>query len=118
MKKVEAIIRPERLDVVKGALDSDGITSMTISEVRGRGEQRGISLQYRGKAIRVDLLPKVKLEIVVEDAVLQRCIRTIAKIAWTGKPGDGKIFVMPVETCIKIRELGAPSDEEEAAVEA
>jgi nitrogen regulatory protein P-II 1 len=113
MKKVEAIVRPEKLDAVKAALDSEGIVSMTISEVRGRGEQRGIPLQYRGKAIRVDLLPKVKLEMAVDDGSLEKCIRTIAKTAWTGRPGDGKIFVLPVEACMKIREKGAIQDDGE-----
>ncbi len=106
MKKVEAIIRPERFEQVKKALEEAGYTAMTVYEVRGRGEQRGIELQYRGATIRVDLIPKVKIEIVLDnDEDVERVVRIIAENARTGRPGDGRIFIIPVERSIRIRTL-------------
>jgi len=106
VKKVEAIIRPERFEQVKKALEEAGYTAMTVYEVRGRGEQRGIELQYRGATIRVDLIPKVKIEIVLEsDEDVERVVRIIAENARTGRPGDGRIFIIPVERSIRIRTL-------------
>ncbi len=103
MKKVEAIIRPEKLEDVKKALEEKGIVAMTITEVRGRGEQKGIKLQFRGRTMDVDLLPKVKIEIVVEDSRVDTVIKTIADSARTGRFGDGKIFVIPVEKSVRVR---------------
>ena len=103
MKKVEAIIRPEKLDAVKRALEEIGCIGMTVSEVRGRGRQRGIVHQWRGREYRVDLLPKVKLEIVVGDELVERVIGTIIESARTGSIGDGKIFVVPVEEVVRVR---------------
>jgi len=103
MKKVEAIIRPERLEHVKRTLEDKGFVAMTVSEVRGRGEQKGITLQFRGRTMEVDLLPKVKIEMVVDDDVVDAVIDTIVKAARTGKYGDGKIFVIPVEKAVRVR---------------
>ena len=102
--KVEAIIRQERLDAVKKALEEAGFPAMTVYEVRGRGEQRGVQLEYRGHVVHVDLLPKVKLEIVVasmEEA--ERAARVIMEAARTGRPGDGRVFITPVLKVYKIR---------------
>ena len=103
MKKVEAIIRPEKFDQVKKALEEHGYTAMTVTEVRGRGEQRGITLQFRGRSITVDLLPKIKIEIVAEDKDVEEIVRIIMENARTGRPGDGRIFVIPVEGAYRIR---------------
>jgi nitrogen regulatory protein P-II 1 len=103
MKKVEAIIRPERLDAVKHALEEIGCIGMTVSEVRGRGRQRGVVHQWRGREYRVDLLPKVKLEIVLGDEMVEKVIQTIVESARTGSIGDGKIFVVPVEEVVRVR---------------
>jgi nitrogen regulatory protein P-II 1 len=103
MKMVKAIIKPERFEFVKKALEDKGYIGMTISEVKGRGEQKGIVLQYRGKLMSVDMLPKVQIEIVIRDENLDDLIATITGAARTGKIGDGKIFVMPVEKTIRIR---------------
>ena len=103
MKLVKAIIKPERFEFVKQALEDNGFAGMTISEVKGRGEQKGISLQYRGKTMSVDMLPKVQLEIVVRDSMADELIALIMQAARTGKIGDGKIFVLPVERAIRIR---------------
>jgi len=103
MKKIEAIIRPERLEQVKKALEEKGFVAMTVSEVKGRGEQKGITLQFRGRTMEVDLLPKVKIEIVVSDDAVDAVIETIASAARTGKYGDGKIFVIPVEKAVRVR---------------
>jgi len=101
--KVETIIRPERLDKVKNALEEKGFVSMTVTEGTGRGEQKGIKLQYRGRYIEVDLLPKVKIELVVEDEDVDVLIETISTAARTGKFGDGRIFVIPVARSVRIR---------------
>lgn len=103
MKLVKAIIKPERFEFVKKALEEKGFKGMTITEVKGRGEQKGISLEYRGGLMTVDLLPKVQIEIVVKTEDLDLLIATISESAKTGKIGDGKIFVIPVEKAIRIR---------------
>lgn len=103
MKMVKAIIKPERFEFVKKALEDKGFISMTISEVKGRGEQKGITLQYRGGLMTVDLLPKIQLEIVVKDKDLESLVEALVESARTGKIGDGKIFVIPVDKSIRIR---------------
>ncbi len=103
MKKIEALIRPERLDQVKKALEEKGIVGMTVIEVLGRGEQKGIKLQYRGRTVEVDLLPKIKLELFVSDEEVDAVMKTICEAGRTGKPGDGRIFVLPVEKSGKVR---------------
>jgi nitrogen regulatory protein P-II 1 len=103
MKMVKAIIKPERFEFVKKALEDKGFIGMTISEVKGRGEQKGITLQYRGGLMTVDLLPKIQLEIVIRDSDVDTIVVTITEAARTGKIGDGKIFIMPVEKSIRIR---------------
>ena len=103
MKKLEAIIQPFKLDEVKEALKAIGIDGMTISEVRGHGRQKGHKEVYRGQEYNVDLLPKVKLEMVVTDDRSEEVIRTIVAAARTGKIGDGKIFVFDVGEAIRIR---------------
>jgi nitrogen regulatory protein P-II 1 len=103
MKLIKAIIKPERFEFVKKALEDKGFNGMTITEVKGRGEQKGITLEYRGGLMTVDMLPKIQLEIVVRDSEEDLLISTIMESARTGKIGDGKIFVMPVEKSIRIR---------------
>ena len=103
MKKIEAIIQPFKLDEVKEALKGIGIDGMTISEVRGHGRQKGHKEVYRGQEYNVDLLPKVKLEVVLPDVLVNRAVDAILKSAKTGKIGDGKIFLSRVEEAIRIR---------------
>lgn len=103
MKLVKAIIRPERFEFVKKALEDKGFNGMTITEVSGRGEQKGISLEYRGGLMKVDLLPKIQIELVVRDTDVDTLIDTISGSARTGKIGDGRIFVLPVERTLRIR---------------
>jgi nitrogen regulatory protein P-II 1 len=103
MKKIEAIIQPFKLDEVKEALKSIGVDGMTINDVRGHGRQKGHKEVYRGQEYNVDLLPKVKIELVVPDARCEECLRTLAAAARTGKIGDGKIFVYEVAEAIRIR---------------
>jgi nitrogen regulatory protein P-II 1 len=103
MKKVEAIIKPFKLDDVRAALSEAGVTGLTVTEVKGFGRQKGHTELYRGAEYVVDFLPKVKLEAVVADDVVDRCIEVIASAARTGKIGDGKIFVYPVTEVIRIR---------------
>jgi nitrogen regulatory protein P-II 1 len=103
MKKIEAIIQPFKLDEVKEALKAIGIDGMTISEVRGHGRQKGHTEVYRGQEYNVDLLPKVKLELVVPEGRLEEVIRMLVSAARTGKIGDGKIFVYDVAEAIRIR---------------
>ena len=103
MKMIKAIIKPERFEFVKKALEEKGFNGMTITEVKGRGEQKGITLEYRGGQYIVDLLPKIQLEIVVRDTDVDILITIITDSARTGKIGDGKIFVLPVEKSIRIR---------------
>jgi nitrogen regulatory protein P-II 1 len=100
---IQAVIRQERLDAVKKALEGNGFVAMTVFEVKGRGEQKGIQLEYRGKMVEVDLLPKTKIELVVDDRDADSVIATIKAAARTGKIGDGKIFVMPVEKVVRVR---------------
>jgi nitrogen regulatory protein P-II 1 len=103
MTKLEAIIQPNRFDVVKQALIDIGVEGMTISEVRGHGRQKGHKESYRGGEYSVDLLPKVKIELVLQDNLVQTAVDTILKTAATGKIGDGKIFLYKVEEAIRIR---------------
>ncbi|MBM3725027.1 MAG: P-II family nitrogen regulator [Acidobacteria bacterium] len=103
MKKVEAIIQPFKMEEVKEALKSLGVDGMTISEVRGHGRQKGHKEVYRGQEYTVDLLPKVKIEMVISDARLDEVTRALAGAARTGKIGDGKIFVYDVAEAIRIR---------------
>ncbi len=103
MKMIIAIIRPERLDVVRRALEEIGIDSMTVSEVRGRGVQKGVTQEYRGQPVIVDYLPKVKLEIVIHEVPTDSVIDAIVETAATGQIGDGKIFVLPVEDAVRVR---------------
>jgi nitrogen regulatory protein P-II 1 len=103
MKKIEAIIQPHKLDEVKDALIKIGVSGMTISEVRGHGRQKGHTEVYRGAEYKVDLLPKVKLEMVVPSANVSQIIETLTAAARSGKIGDGKIFVSSLEDVIRIR---------------
>jgi nitrogen regulatory protein P-II 1 len=103
MKKVEAIIREEKLDAVKRALEEKSYFGMTVSEVSGRGKQKGIPLQWRVGEYRVDLLPKLKIELVVLDEDVSVVIDAIVRKARTGELGDGKIFVMPVDHVVRVR---------------
>ena len=103
MKKIEAIIKPFKLDEVREALSDIGVTGLTVSEVKGFGRQKGHTELYRGAEYVVDFLPKVKVEIVVGDDAVELAIDSIVKAAHTGKIGDGKIFVMPVEQVVRIR---------------
>ncbi len=103
MKMIMAVIRPERFEKVMEELEREGFIALTASEVKGRGEQKGIKLQFRGGTMEVDLLDKVKIEIVAEDEEVERVIEIITSSARTGKIGDGKIFVIPVEMSVRIR---------------
>ncbi len=103
MKKVEAIIKPFKLEEVKDALGDVGIEGMTVTEVKGFGRQKGHTEIYRGSEYTVDFLPKIKLELVVPDGSVEAAVGAIIKAAKTGKIGDGKIFVSPVEQAIRIR---------------
>jgi nitrogen regulatory protein P-II 1 len=103
MKMIKAIIKPERFEIVKKALEEKGVTGMTVTEVQGRGEQKGITLEYRGKPMVVDMLPKIQIEIVIRDKEIDEVITTIIGAAKTGQIGDGKIFVLPVDTAIRVR---------------
>ena len=103
MKKIEAIIRPFKLDDVREALTEIGVKGMTITEVKGYGRQKGHTEMYRGSEYTIDFLPKVMLEIVSSDDMVERIVSTIIKAARTGQVGDGKIFILPVEDVIRIR---------------
>jgi nitrogen regulatory protein P-II 1 len=103
MKKIEAIIKPFKLDDVKEALTGIGVIGMTVSEVRGFGRQKGHTELYRGGEYTIDFLPKIKVEVVVPDHLLSKVVEIIGAAAKTGNIGDGKIFVQPVETAIRIR---------------
>jgi nitrogen regulatory protein P-II 1 len=103
MKKVEAIIKPFKLDEVKEALSSIGVQGLTVTEVKGFGRQKGHTELYRGAEYVVDFLPKVKLEIIVSDDLAGQVVETIERSARTGRIGDGKIFVMPMEEVVRIR---------------
>ena len=112
MKKIEAIIKPFKLDEVREALSEIGVTGLTVAEVKGFGRQKGHTELYRGAEYVVDFLPKVKIEVVVKNADVERCIEAIVKAAKTGKIGDGKIFVTTVEQVVRIR----TGETDEAAV--
>ncbi|MBL9169776.1 MAG: P-II family nitrogen regulator [Verrucomicrobiales bacterium] len=103
MKKLEAIIKPFKLDDVKEALAAVGVEGMTVTEVKGFGRQKGHTEIYRGSEYTVDFLPKIKLELVVADNVVDDAVKAIVKAAKTGKIGDGKVFVSPIENAIRIR---------------
>lgn len=103
MQKIEAVIQPSRLDAVKDALVEAGISGITIFEARGHGRQKGHTEFYRGREYAVDLLPKVKLEIVVADSMLEAAIQAITSAARTGRIGDGKIFISRIDEAIRIR---------------
>ncbi|MGK0382656.1 MAG: nitrogen regulatory protein P-II 1 [Flavobacteriales bacterium] len=103
MKKIEAVIKPFKLDDVREALSEVGVNGMTVTEVKGFGRQKGHTELYRGAEYNVDFLPKVKVELIVADEQVERCIEAIMKTAQTGKIGDGKIFVYEVERVIRIR---------------
>lgn len=112
MKKLEAIVQPFKLDSVKDALVAIGVDGMTLSEVRGHGRQKGHSETYRGQEYNVDLLPKVKVEVVIPDARAEEVLTKMAAAARTGKIGDGKIFVYEVDQAIRIRN----GDRDDAAI--
>ncbi|HQP31599.1 MAG TPA: P-II family nitrogen regulator [Deltaproteobacteria bacterium] len=103
MKKIEAVIKPFKLDDVKDALNRLGIKGMTISEVKGYGRQKGHKEIYRGAEYMVDLIPKIKIEIVLEDSLVEQAVQTIMVSARTDKIGDGKIFILPVDDVIRVR---------------
>lgn len=103
MQKIEAVIQPSRLDAVKDALVEIGVSGMTIFEARGHGRQKGHTEFYRGREYSVDLLPKVKIELVVMDNMLERAVEAITQAARTGKIGDGKIFISRIDEAIRIR---------------
>ncbi|MFW0777172.1 MAG: P-II family nitrogen regulator [Rickettsiales bacterium] len=103
MKKIEALIKPFKLDDVKEALQEAGLQGITITEARGFGRQKGHTEQYRGAEYVVDFLPKIKIEVVAEDAMVDQIVDAIVRAAYSGKIGDGKIFVMPIEDVVRIR---------------
>ena len=103
MKKIEAIIKPFKLDEVKEALHEVGVSGITVTEAKGFGRQKGHTELYRGAEYVVDFLPKVKLEVVVSDSLVERTVEAITNAAQTGRIGDGKIFVIPIETAVRIR---------------
>ncbi|MFQ5619570.1 MAG: P-II family nitrogen regulator [Rhodospirillales bacterium] len=103
MKKIEAVIKPFKLDEVKEALHDIGLQGITVLEAKGFGRQKGHTELYRGAEYVVDFLPKVKIELVVDDQLLERAIEAIQRAAYTGRIGDGKIFVCPVEEAIRVR---------------
>ena len=103
MKRIEAVVRPHKLGDVKDALNQVGVSGLTVYEVKGYGRQKGHTELYRGAEYNVDFLPKVKIEVVVEDSAVTSVVEAITKSAHSGKIGDGKIFVSPVEDAIRIR---------------
>ena len=103
MKKIEAIIKPFKLDEVREGLSEVGITGLTVTEVKGFGRQKGHTELYRGAEYVVDFLPKIKVEVVLADDIVDQAVEAIVKAAHTGKIGDGKIFVLPVEDAVRIR---------------
>jgi nitrogen regulatory protein P-II 1 len=103
MKRIEAIIRPERLEQVRRALDKVGYSGLMISEIEGHGKQKGVVQQWRGEKYRVELLPKIRIEIIAKDSEVPNIVKTIIDSAKTGEIGDGKIFISPVEDAIRIR---------------
>jgi len=103
MKKIEAIVRSEKIEDLREALDAIGFSSMTLTEVKGRGAQKGITLEWRVGEYRVEFIPKVKVEIVATDENAEKIVKIIQEVCSTGKVGDGKIFILPVEEVIRIR---------------
>jgi nitrogen regulatory protein P-II 1 len=103
MKKIEAIIRSEKLEELREALDAKGLSAMTVTEVKGRGAQKGITLEWRVGEYRVEFIPKIKVELVVNAKVVDQVVETILSVCSTGKVGDGKIFISPVEEVVRIR---------------
>jgi nitrogen regulatory protein P-II 1 len=118
MKKVEAIIRSERLQPVQDALDEIGVSGLTVTEVMGCGRQKGYTEQYRGSRVNISLLPKIKVEAVVPDEVVDRVIDGVVAAAYTGETGDGRLFVSPIEQAVRIRtgERGEETVRHEAPV--
>jgi nitrogen regulatory protein P-II 1 len=110
MKKVESIVRPHLLDAVKTALQEVGVVGMTVSEVKGFGRQKGHTETYRGSEYKVDFLPKVKIEVVLPDELVEKAVEAVLKTAKTGKFGDGKIFISDLEGAVRIR-TGERGDE-------
>jgi nitrogen regulatory protein P-II 1 len=110
MKKIEAIIRPEKVESVKNALEEIGILGMTVIQVSGRGRQKGIALQWRAGEYRVDFLQKVKIDVILEDSECSAAVDVICRAARTGKEGDGMIFVLPVEEAIRVRTNGVNTE--------
>ena len=103
MKKIEAILRPERLTIVKDALEELGYPGMTVTDVKGHGAQRGITEQWRGRTFRVDLLSKVKIELIVAESEVEKIVQCIIKESQTGSIGDGKIFLSNIEDVVRVR---------------
>ena len=103
MKKIEAIIRSEKLEDLREALDAKGLSSMTVTEVKGRGAQKGITLEWRVGEYRVEFIPKIKVELVVDDSNVDKAVEVILSVCSTGKVGDGKILISPVEEVVRIR---------------
>ena len=103
MKKIEVIIRPEKLEAVRSALENVGYTGLMITEIEGHGKQKGVVQQWRGEKYKVDFLPKIKIEIVVKDDKVESIIKTIIDNAKTGEIGDGKIFIYSIDNAIRIR---------------
>lgn len=103
MKKIEAIIRPEKLYLLRDKLDQKGFSGMTVTEVKGRGKQKGVRLQWRAGDYKVEFLQKIKLEMVVEDKDADGVVDIICEVAQTGEAGDGKIFIYPVEDVVRVR---------------
>ena len=118
MKKVEAIIRSERLQPVQDALDELGVSGLTVTEVMGCGRQKGYTEQYRGSRVNISLLPKLKVESVVSDEIVDRVIDGVVAAAYTGETGDGRLFVSPIEQAVRIRtgERGEETVRHEAPV--
>jgi nitrogen regulatory protein P-II 1 len=110
MKKIEAIVRPEKVEAVKNALEEIGILGMTVIQVSGRGRQKGIALQWRAGEYRVDFLQKVKIDVILEDYECDTAVEAICRAARTGKEGDGMIFVLPIEAAIRVRTNGLESE--------
>jgi nitrogen regulatory protein P-II 1 len=103
MRKIEAIIKPHKLDAVKDALTPVGITGMTVTEVKGFGRQRGHKEIYRGTEYHIDFIPKIKVEVFVDDALVEKAVTAVVNAARTGSIGDGKVFILPVEDAVRIR---------------
>ena len=103
MQKIEAIIRPEKLDSVKNGLEQIGCPAITLTDVKGHGRQMGVTQRWRGQEYKVEFLPKLKIEVVVSDSVVTKVMDTIAERAYSGEIGDGKIFVIPVGNVMRIR---------------